>query len=88
VTSDGPVPVKATVSEGTEYVILKQTGQGDWSDGVTTTARSADQAVRETVSKLAESEQSGTYVAIPARSFKPVTVVKQTVTTLKIEEAK
>jgi hypothetical protein len=76
----------------TEYVVLRSNSspgsEGRWDRVNVITARSADQAVREVVGKLAEADQSGTFVAIPARSFKPVTVRTQTVTTLKLEEAK
>jgi len=34
------------------------------------------------------SEQAGEYIAIPLRSWKSYTVTPQTVTTLKLEEAK
>jgi hypothetical protein len=79
--------VTLTDSPGTEYLVFKKAGDG-WDPVNTITARSADQAIRDVAAKLAEKDQDGTFVAIPARSFKPVTVKKQTVTTLKLEEAK
>ena len=89
VTSAGTAPVKATVSEGTEYVILKRAdGKDAWNRVNTATARTGDQAIRDVVDKLADADQSGLFVAVPFRSWKPVTVRKQTVTTLNLEEAK
>jgi hypothetical protein len=88
VTSSTP-NVSLTTSEyvGTEYFVFKKVGDG-WDPVNSITARSADQAIRDVAAKLAEKDQDGTFAAIPARSFKPVTVKKQTVTTLKLEEAK
>jgi len=81
------VKVTVTESPGTEYLVFKKAGDG-WDPVNTVTARSADQAVRDVAAKLADKDQAGTFVAIPSRSFKPVTVKKETVTTLKLEEAK
>ena len=84
VASAGTAPVKATVSEGTEYVILERSGT-TWSQVANVTARTAVLAIREAI---AGDMSGGTFVAIPERSWKPVMVTPETVTTLKLEEAK
>jgi hypothetical protein len=70
-----------STSAETEYVILSKDDSGLWSDsGKPVKARSAEAAIRSVGAE-------GTYVAIPSRSFKPVTVKAEVVTTLKLEEA-
>lgn len=89
VTSSGTAPVKATVTEtaGTEYVILERAGNGskEWAEFARETARSAEAAIK---AALEGNTDGGTFIAVSARSFKPYTVTPQTVTTLKLEEAK
>jgi hypothetical protein len=90
----------ATLTEGprASYVVLQlvtteEHDEATQRDGVTQSwrdigsvpARSAEAAIREVLA--GDSEGSGTYVAIPARSWKPVTVRAETTTTLRIEEA-
>jgi hypothetical protein len=92
-TSGGSVKVTVTESPGTEYVILERIAGQDassaiftgWSEFARETARSAEAAIKQA---LEGNAGGGTYVAISARSFKPFTVTPQTVTTLKLEEAK
>jgi hypothetical protein len=92
-SDDDPTP--STV--GTEYVILTLDESGMWDRNAkdyahNVTARSAEQAVRKHVELRAEKSagviREGTFVAIPAKSWKRITVTPQTVTTLKLEEAK
>lgn len=74
----------------TAYVILRREPDGTWrADGVQQRARSAQQAVRQTIELRAEADvdAAGTYVAIPARSFQPVTAKVETQTVLKLEDA-
>jgi hypothetical protein len=56
------------------------------------TARSAEAAIRyaeKAQTFIAQQDgEAVTFVAIPARSWKPIKVTPQTVTTLKLEEAK
>jgi hypothetical protein len=83
-----PQPQK---SDGTDYVILEQIGDAahppatDWAEFARETARSDSQAIRRA---LEGNTDGGTFVAIPARSFKPVKVTAETKTTLKLEEAR
>lgn len=84
----------------TEYLVLKalepKGPAGAINDGVpanawarvnTVTASSATVAIRAVVSKLAESDQTGTFVAVPARSWKPINVAPQTQVRLELTEA-
>lgn len=89
-TTDGPQPEiigpatgsKVTpASAETEYVVLVRGPEASWTDSATVKARSAEQAIRSV-------GKEGTFVAIPARSWKPVTVKAETTTVLKLEEAK
>lgn len=72
---------------GTEYVILERMdGRPDaWREFARETARSAETAIKQA---LEGNTDGGTFVAVSARSFKPITVTPLTVTTLKLEEAK
>ena len=72
----------------TSYVILKKSdghedGGDVWIDfhADPVSASSAKQAV----SKHAEKAGAGTYIAIPAKQFKPLTVTTETVTKVKVE---
>ncbi len=65
----------------TRYIVFRKGTEDDlWSEGVTTEARSAKAAVQ---SALLNSTEGGTFVAVPARSFRPVTVKVETKTALK-----
>jgi hypothetical protein len=88
---------KDATEAGTEYVILTLDESGMWDRNAkdyarNVTARSAEQAVRKHVELRAAKQggviREGTFVAIPAKSWKRITVTPQTVTTLKLEEAK
>lgn len=80
-----PTTAKAPRSE---YVILEReavpTDQG-WREFARETAHSAETAIRNA---LEGNTDGGTFVAIPARSWRPITVRALTVTTLKLEEVK
>ena len=65
----------------TEYVVLSRDDSGYWSNAGTWEARSAEGAIRAL-------KKEGTYVAVPQRSWKPVTVQAVQTTVLKLEEAK
>jgi hypothetical protein len=82
-TSAAKSPIDAAATTG---------GSGDeqWERVATVQASSATAAIRSELIDLIPRDQShaGTYVAIPARSFKPVTVTAETQTVIKIEEAK
>ena len=92
---------KKTESTPTEYLVMKAleaTGPaGAINDGVpanswtrvqSITASSATAAIRAVVSKLAERDQAGMFVAVPARSWKPVAVAPQTQIRLELTEVK
>jgi hypothetical protein len=71
----------------TEYVVLRQTGIGEtprgWMEQGRVAATSAKAAIAQAVG-----ETSGTYTAVPARSFQPVTVSVEQKATLKFSEQK
>ena len=71
----------APAKTGSLYHVLKQKG----GDGETyepfaanVTARSAAEAIRQVT------KEAGTYVAVPAKSFKPVKVTVHTETTIRL----
>lgn len=80
-----PKSAKAkTTAEPTEYVVLchyaslrdeGDNGKDAWVvDASHVSARSAKEAIRVTVGKRPGDDQAGRYVAVPARSWRPVTV--------------
>lgn len=71
----------------TSYKILRANGLA-WIEVQSVTATSTTAAVRACVSKLAEKDQAGTFVAVPARSWRPVTVQPQTSIRLELTQAK
>ncbi len=73
------------------YVVLREQSEPDatkqaWTVHGNVPANSAEAAIRLSC-KLADKPE-GTYVAIPWRSWRPVTVKAETTTVLKIEDAK
>lgn len=81
------------MAEPTTYIVLRHF-QAEGSDGRwdrigkdTVEATSAENAIKAIVSRRTANDQSGTYVAVPQRSWKPVTVQAVQTTVLKIEEA-
>lgn len=77
----------------TEYVVLENAGGEDgvgWHPIGSQEARSASSAIRQHLAKLTEGRDlsvlphgSPWYVAVPARSWKPVKVTVETKTALK-----
>lgn len=61
----------------TEYIVLTQNADGDWVIHETVHAATAQAAIRS-------GQTAGTYVAVPARSWKPVTVKTETKTVLTL----
>lgn len=71
----------------TEYVIFEfhqenPNQPGVWTEGTRMPARSAQTAIRKMIERSPESK-SGMFSAVPARSWKPVTVSVETKTALK-----
>jgi hypothetical protein len=68
----------------TTYIVLRQppgTGGPDiWEDYAAVDASSATDAIKKVA------DDGGKYVAVPARSWKPVTVTTETRTILKLEQ--
>lgn len=66
----------------TDYIVLSRDTSRDtsgyWTQEKTVQARSAEAAIRQLGTE-------GTYVAVPARSWKPVTVKAETQTVLRLE---
>lgn len=71
-------------AEDADVIEVNKLGDTVWREVGKSSARSADAAIREVVGRLAESGRKGTFVAIPARSFKPVTVSEKVERTLVI----
>jgi hypothetical protein len=68
----------------TTYVVLIRQTDGAWQELHTVEASSADDAIR----KAADAEEgTGTFVAIPARSWKPRRVQLVATTRLKLDDA-
>jgi len=59
----------------TNYIILRQNGEGEWQElgeaGGTIIASSARSAIR---AMFRHDQAPGTFVAVPARNFQPLTV--------------
>lgn len=64
----------------TDYMILRKMGE-DWQPLGAASAASSEAAVRKHVEKTGE---SGAYIAIPARSFKPMHIEIENVSRVKI----
>lgn len=70
----------------TEYLVLVKDESGGWVDIGHVSARSARSAIRERVDGASQSSAyrgEGEYVAVPSRSWQPVTVKTETKTQLK-----
>lgn len=83
-TGTPPAPPAKTkpLASRTEYVVLTSGDDGLWKVGPAVHARSADEAIRSGSANI-----PGTYIAVPARSWKPVTVTVETVSRVKLESA-
>ena len=74
----------------TEYIVFRRsTEDSKWQETAKYEARSADSAIRQhlegkpSVDGNATAREGGVFVAVPARSWKPVTVKVETKTALK-----
>lgn len=85
--SGQPVPLAGNTGL-TEYIVVRFAGDGNWKIVQAKTSKTSEGAIRAVVEKLAEKDQSGKFVAVPARSWKPVDVAAKFVTTLEIKEAR
>jgi hypothetical protein len=65
---------------GTPYIVLKHDTEDTWLVHNSVDAPSATAAIRQVAGG------SGTYVAVPIRSWAPVTVTTETRTILKLEQ--
>jgi hypothetical protein len=90
VTSEQPTVIRppAKPPTSTAYTILRRVEPDTWNTIGTTNARTNADAIRTVVGRLPETEQAGTYVAMPSRSFQPFEVVVTTETKLTLGEAK
>jgi hypothetical protein len=77
----------------TTYIVLRSNQANPelppvWTWVTDLKATSAESALRGAVKLIADGdgEERGTYVAVPARSWKPVTVTTETRTFLKLEQ--
>lgn len=76
-----PEPEKQTAAP-TQYVVLVHDNSDDsWKVGSTVSARSTQAAVREHIKSTGM--ESGTLLAVPARSWQPVTFKTETQAKLK-----
>lgn len=69
----------------TEYVVFTNT-TGAWKEIGRLQARSARSAIRERIDGMAQTDAylgEGQYVAVPSRSWQPVTVHSETKTALR-----
>jgi hypothetical protein len=66
----------------TDYIILARNNDGCWIEGPTVEAASAEAAIRAEVGDGKAGAK--TYVAVPARSWKPVSVVVETTKRVKL----
>lgn len=64
----------------TGYIVLQQNGDAWMTNGPPVESASAEAAIRKTITA------PGTYVAIPVRSFSPVTVTVETREVVKLTE--
>ena len=69
----------------TEYMILRGVNNDGWVIEKKVTARSAKSAVRELLNGAHHENEHGRYVAVPVRSWQPVTVTVETKTQLKFQ---
>lgn len=77
-----------TKSDGGYLVLRKDDVPGDWAVVQSSSAKSAGAAIRDVVGKLGKDQQDGLFVAVPARSWRPVTVSAKTETKLVVTETK
>lgn len=78
---------KPTAGQTTYVVLRRDTPAGAWIDtGPRHTTRTTKQAIEQAVELRAEAgvATDGEYVAVPARSWRPVTVTVETKTTIRL----
>lgn len=87
-TSEPQTIQEAAVAAATTiYVVLKEGPVGAWKDIATVKARDGNSAIRATIAGLDETDQAGTFVAVPSRSWKPVRVSAKVERTIVVEDA-
>lgn len=67
----------------TAYLVLKSENGIDWTEGGAVDARSAKDAIRRMLDGGGKELETRSFVAVPVRSWKPVTVKVETKTALK-----
>lgn len=79
---------------GTEYVVLRQSDNGNWREDSTVTARDGDTAIKKAYEAASKQPATPTsnpavtvaFVAVPKRSWQPVKVTPKVETTLILED--
>ena len=77
-TLDTPA-IPVTVREGIDYIILKQTAPGAYEHVINVNATSVQAALR------GYTLDEGTYIATPARSFRPIRLIVEKTERIKFE---
>jgi hypothetical protein len=67
-----------------EYLVLYSSPSGNWESLGLVDARSTAEAIRMRIQKD-DNALAGTYVAVPARSWRPVTVTAETQTVIRLK---
>lgn len=78
-----PLPPPVLAKGETHYVVLEEEENGSWTFMASLSAASGAAAIRDALA--GDASASGTFVAIPKRSFNPVVVKTETTTRLVIE---
>lgn len=84
-TAPAPAAPTKKTADLTTYVVLRKNDDGTYTFASNQKARTTKNAIK---AEHGDKTNAETYVAIPASSFTPLTVTPQTVTTLKLEQAK
>lgn len=71
----------------TEYLILTKQDNGYWRERGRVPSRSATAAIRTALENLLPEQEAETVVAVPARSWKPVTAQVEVKRTLTFKDA-
>jgi hypothetical protein len=83
-----PANEPQSVKADTEYLVLVQDPDSPhWSELGTYRGRNQQEAIEKTVQGVRSGDQGGTFVAVPARSWKPVKVTPKVETTFTFEDA-
>lgn len=67
----------------TNYLVLHKTGENIWTQFTAINARSARSAISQALEGDENTYKEGTFIAVPARSWRPVSVKVETKTALK-----